>query len=137
MRKPKIPNKYNLTPSKVWKLKYNRSKIGEPVFWRNNIINAWCISRNTAKNCKDLEYGTYNSFWLGIYDDDTKAYAGKLRITFDSYGGMCGYNIKKFYDPREIENEMDLEIQEKALEILNKLIDDGVLYFESKNEKGG
>lgn len=130
MRKPKVPNKYNLTPDKIRKLKYDRSKVGKPVFWRNNVIDAWCITRDTAKNGADLTYGTYDSFWLGIYDDNAKEYAGKLRYYFDSYGGMCSYKFTKFYEESEIENAMDLEIQEKALEILNKLIDDGVLYME-------
>ena len=130
MRKPKVKNKYNLTPAKIKKLKYNRELIGEPTFWRNNVISAWCISRNTIKNSKDDEFGTYDEFWLGIYDDDAKAYAGKLRIDFTSYGGMCGYNFKKFYDFSEIENEMDLEIQEKCLEVINTLIDKQVLYVE-------
>ena len=130
MRKPKVKNKYNLTPTKIKKLKYNRELIGEPTFWRNNVISAWCISRNTIKNSKDDEFGTYDEFWLGIYDDDAKAYAGKLRIDFTSYGGMCSYNFKKFYDFSEIENEMDLEIQEKCLEVINTLIDKQVLYME-------
>lgn len=130
MREPKIPNKYNLTPAKVRKLKYDRSRIGEPTFWRNDVIDAWCITRNTARNSKDIEFGTYDSFWLGIYDDDAKAYAGKVRHWFDSYGGMCDYNFTKFYDFSQIVDLMDLEIQEKALEVLNQLIDDGVLWIE-------
>ena len=134
MRKPKVPNKYNLTPDKIRKLKYDRTKIGEPVFWRNNVIDAWCISRNTAKDGRDYTFGTYDSFWLGIYDDNAKSYAGKLRFYFDSYGGMCSYNFTKFYDYTEIQYEMDLEIQEKALEIINQLIDNGVLYFAEMSE---
>ena len=130
MRKPKIPNKYNLTPAMIPKLKYDRSKIGEPVFWRNNVIDAWCITRDTAKNSKDYEFGTYDSFWLGIYDDNAKSHAGKLKFWFDSYGGMCDYNITKFYDESQIDDMDDLEIQEKALEVLNQLIDDGVLWIE-------
>ena len=134
MRKPKVPNKYDLTPAMIRKLKYDRSKIGEPVFWRNDVIDAWCISRDTAKYSEDHVCGTYDSFWLGIYDDDAKAYAGELRIYFDCYGEMCSYNFKKFYDYSEIEYEMDLEIQEQALEILNQLIDDGVLFFEESED---
>lgn len=133
MRKPKVPNKYNLTPDMIPKLKYDRSKIGEPMFWRNNVINAWCITRNTANDGNDHRFGTYDGFWLGIYDDKAKSYAGKLRYYFDSYGGMCSYNITKFYDESEIENEMDLEIQEKALEVLNQLIDDGVLMLDKED----
>lgn len=134
MRKPKVPNKYNLTPAMIPKLKYDRSKVGEPMFWRNDVIDAWCITRDTAKDGNDYIFYTYDIFWLGIYDDKAKSYAGKLRYFFDSYGGMCSYKFTKFYDYSEIEYEMDLEIQEKALEVLNQLIDDGVLYFDKIKE---
>lgn len=47
MRKPKVENKYNLKPSDINKLIVNdRSKIKEPLFWRNDVINAWCISKS-------------------------------------------------------------------------------------------
>lgn len=130
MRKPKVKNKYNLTPQNIKKLKFNRAQIGEPLFWRNNVINAWCITKTTIRNSKDAEFGTYNEFWLGIYDDDAKAYAGKLRVSFSAYGGMCKYEFKKFFDPSEIENELDLQIQEQAISVLNELIDKQILYFE-------
>ena len=133
MRKPKVPNKYNLTPAMIRKLRYDRSKVGEPTFWRNNVIDAWCITRDTAKNGNDRTFGTYDSFWLGIYDDDAKSYAGKLRYYFDSYGGMCSYKFDRFYDELQIDNMDDLEIQEKALEVLNQLIDDGVLMLDKED----
>lgn len=41
MRKPKVENKYNLTMKKIKKLKVgDEFKIKEPLFWRNNVINA-------------------------------------------------------------------------------------------------
>src|SRR5690606_24824615 len=124
MRKPKVKNKYKLKFSDISKLKVNdRSKISEPLFWRNNTINAWCITENTIKHWKDREYGTYNDYWIGIYDEDAKAYKGKIRASCSSYGGMCDYKFRKFFDPLEIENEMDLEIQEKLLRKVNELID--------------
>lgn len=127
MRKPKVKNKYNLTPEKIDKLLVNRDLVKEPVFWRNNVIDAWCISTNTIKNSLDEEFSTYNEFWLGVYDENAKSYAGKVRHHFSAYGGMCSYNFKRFFNYQEIENEMDLEIQEKAIKKLNQLIDDGVL----------
>ena len=60
MREPKIKNKYNLTPAKIRQLKCNRKKVNEQLFWRNNAINAWCVSATTAKNSKDEEFGTYS-----------------------------------------------------------------------------
>lgn len=60
MRKPKIENKYNLSFSDVKKLKVgDRSKVCEPLFWRNDVVNAWCISETTVKNSNDSRYGTY------------------------------------------------------------------------------
>ena len=128
MRKPTVKNKYNLTMKDCRHLAVkDRSKICEPLFWRNDVINAWCISGSTAKNAKEDEYGCYNEFWLGIYDEDAKAYAGKVKVQFSAYGGMCHYNFKKFYNYSEIENEIDLEVQEMFLEKINVLLDEGIL----------
>lgn len=126
MRKPKIKNKYNLTIADVKKLEIgNRRKICEPLFWRNNVISAWCIT-DTVGACEDSEY------WLGIYDADAPAYKNKFRFEFSTYGGMCSYKFKKFFDPAEIENEYDLQIQEKFLSKINFLIDEGILVIQKK-----
>ena len=99
MRKPRVKNKYNLDMKKVKKLRVgDRTKIGQPLFWRNNVIDAWCILGTTAKNSEDEAFGTCDEFWIGVYDEDAKSYAGKVRVTFSSYGGMCGYNFDKFFD---------------------------------------
>ena len=133
MRKPTVKNKYNLTMKDCRHLAVkDRSKICEPLFWRNDVINAWCISGSTAKNSKDDEYGCYNEFWLGIYDEDAKAYAGKVKVQFSAYGGMCHYNFNKFYDYSKIENEVDLEVQEMFLEKINVLLDEGILEVQKQ-----
>lgn len=43
---------------------------------------------------------------------------------------MCNYNFKQFFDYSEIENEVDLELQEKLLERINWLIDEGVIKID-------
>ena len=127
MRKPRIKNKYKLTMKDVRRLKIgDRSKIKEPLFWRNNVIHAWCISETTIRNKKDDIYGTYNEYWLGIFDEDCSRKI-KFRVSLDSHGGMCNYRFDKFFDYKDIENEMDLEIQEKLLKKINELIDMGIL----------
>lgn len=127
MRKPTVKNKYKLTFQDIKKLKIkDRSKLKEPLFWRNNVVSAWCISESTAKNSKDQRYGTYNDYWIGIFDEDAKR-KKKLEVTCSAYGGMATYKFKKFFDYSEIENEMDLEIQEKLLAKVNLLIDEGIL----------
>ena len=129
MRQPTVQNKYNLTVAKLKELKCNRNKITTEHFWRNNVINAWCISANTCKTRADDEFGTYNEYWVGVYDEDAKSYAGKIRVTFSAYGGMCHYNFRNFFDAKEIENDLDLRIQEMFIEKMNQLLDEGVFYF--------
>ena len=135
MREPTVPNIYNLTVPIIRQLRVDRSKVGEPWFWRNNVISAWCLSGSTAKCAADDEFGTCDEYWLGVYDEDAKAYAGKIRVSFSAYGGMCGYNFKEFYNPKDIENELDLEIQEKFLKVMNDLIERGVFMMPEKKEE--
>lgn len=126
MRKPTVQNIYNLTVPMIKKLKVNRDKIKDTPFWRNDVVGAWCISGSTANCAKDREYGTYNEYWLGVYDEDAKSHAGKIRVEFYAYGGMCKYTFTKFYNSKDIENELDLRIQEQFLKVMNNLIEQGV-----------
>ena len=128
MRKPKVENKYNLKPKDIQKaviLDYD--KLHKSPFWRNDVVQAWCLSETTIKNREDDEYGCYNEYWIGFYDKDAKSYAGKIRLSCSAYGGMCSYNFKKFFDPKEIGCEIDLEIQEKLLKRINWLIDERII----------
>lgn len=124
MRKPVVNNQYHLTISAIKRLKVgDRSLIGPPLFWRNNVIDAWCIIENAAPT----KYGDETSYWIGIYDEDAKAYKGKFRFDFSTYGGMAGYRFEKFFQKDDIENEWDLLIQEKFLAKVNELIGLGIL----------
>ncbi|MDM0660060.1 hypothetical protein QTH47_13120 [Clostridium perfringens] len=50
MRKPRIKNKYNLTMKDIRNLQINdRTQLKEPLFWRNHVVKAWCISKTTIK----------------------------------------------------------------------------------------
>jgi hypothetical protein len=119
--KPTVKNRYKLKISDIKNLKIkDRSKICEPLFWRNEVIKAWCICGVVGK-FEDAEY------WIGIYDEDAPSYAGKFRFNFTTYMGMCSYNFRKFFDYKEIENEVDLELQEKLLNTINWLIDEKII----------
>lgn len=132
--KPRIENKYNLKPRDIVKATIlDRNKLKEKPFWRNDIIGAWCLSDNTIKCSEDDEFGCYNEYWIGFYDEDAKAYAGQIRLSCSSYGGMCSYDFKSFYNPKEIGCEIDLEIQEKLLERINWLIDNGIIEIRKEN----
>ena len=89
MREPKIKNKYHLKPADINKLVVNdRSKIKEPLFWRNDVINAWCISKSIGTDA-DRKYCTDNSVWIGIYDKPY--YHHEVHYYCTCWGGMVGY----------------------------------------------
>ncbi|MBQ5616839.1 MAG: hypothetical protein IIU90_03685 [Bacteroidaceae bacterium] len=135
MREPTVPNIYGLTIPIIRQLRVDRSKItGEP-FWRNNVINAWCLSGSTAKCAADDEFCATDEYWLGVYDEDAKFYAGKIRVNFSAYGGICSYVFKEFYNPKDIENELDLRIQEQFLRVMNDLIERGVFMMPAKESE--
>lgn len=125
MRKPKVENKYNLKPKDIQKatiLDYKR--LEQEPFWRNNVIGAWCLSGGAGKGF----YGnSINTYWIGFYDKDAKAYAGKIRLSCSAMEDMCNYDFKKFFDYTEIDDEVDLELQEKLLERINWLIDEKII----------
>lgn len=125
MRRPRVENKYNIKPKDIEKaviLDYDR--LFQPPFWRNNVVQAWCLSGGAGKGF----YGDWiDSYWIGFYDKDAKAYAGKIRLSCSTMEDLCSYNFKKFFDYREIENETDLELQEKLLERINWLIDEKII----------
>lgn len=125
MRKPKIENKYNLKPKDVQKaviLDYD--KLHQPPFWRNDVIGAWCLYDGVGRGY----YGDFiDSYWIGFYDNDAKSYAGKIILRCNAMEDMCSYDFKKFFDYTEIENEIDLEMQEKLLSRMNWLIDEGII----------
>ena len=114
IQNPRVPNKYELTIEKIKRLKVgDTTKFKEPIFWYNNVINAWCISGGTR----------YDSFWIGFYDN------GSFKFTISCYEDMCWYNFKEFYKIEEIEIIDDFLVQEKFLETINHLIDEGILVF--------
>lgn len=125
MRKPKVENKYNLKPKDIQKatvLDYERLR--QPPFWRNNVVQAWCLSGGSGKGY----FGDWiASYWIGFYDKDAKSYAGKIRLSCSAMEDMCSYNFKNFFDYSEIENETDLELQERLLNRINWLIDEGII----------
>lgn len=125
MRKPRVKNKYNLKPKDIQKaVILDHDRLHKPPFWRNNVVQAWCLSGGSGKGF----YGDWmDSYWIGFYDKEAKAYAGKIKLSCSAMEDMCNYNFKKFYDYAEIENEVDLELQEKLLERINWLIDEKII----------
>lgn len=127
MRKPNVLNKYNLKPKDIQKatiLNYNR--LHKPPFWRNDVIQAWCLSDGSGKGF----YGDWiDSYWIGFYDKNAKSHAGEIILQCSSYEDMCNYNFDTFFDYNDIDNKFDLELQEKLLDRINWLIDEGIIHI--------
>ena len=96
MRKPKVENRYNLKPKDIQRaVILDRNRLQQEPFWRNNVINAWCLSGGCGK---DYFGGFDSEYWIGFYDEDAKSYAGKIKLNMYCVGGMCSYNPSKFFD---------------------------------------
>lgn len=122
MRKSIVENKYNLTMNDVNNLvPFDRSKITAPLFKSNPLTNTWDIKGNTSKKNDDITLLAFNEFLIRVF------YNGPIRVICSTYGGMANYNFTEFFKESEIENELDLEIQEKLLETINMLMDEGIL----------
>ena len=116
----KYPNKYNLTPKNIKKLKVlDWEKLREKT-WFNKAMNkpCWC---HTEHSCTMMYLDYEDEFWIGFYEN------GKIGLDFSCHEGMCSYKFNKFYDTKEIENKDDLDIQVKCIKYLNDLIDDGII----------
>lgn len=125
MRNPRVINKYNLKPKDIeTAIVIDYDKLHAPPFWRNDVVNAWCLSDGSGKG---HDGGWINSYWIGFYDKDADVYAGKIRMYCNAYEDMCSYNFETFFNPKDIETEVDLELQEKLLERINWLIDVGII----------
>ena len=125
MRKPNVQNKYNLKPKDIEKATILApERLTQKPFWRNDVVKAWCLSGGSGKGF----YNSYiDSYWIGFYDNDADFYPGKIKLSCSSYEDMCSYDFKTFFNPKEIDDEIDLELQERLLDRINWLIDEGIV----------
>lgn len=118
----KNPNKYNLTPKSIEKLKIlDWDKLMGKTWFNKAKKNGewWCHLEGVGKGW----YGDYISdFWIGFNRVDNK-----IDYHFTCMEGICSYKFDKFYDINNIENRWDMEIQVKTIKWLNQMIDDGIL----------
>lgn len=115
------PNKYNLTPKDIKKLKILDWDRLKKHTWYNTAMKKtgdwWCH----LEGCQLI--GSYNDedeFWIGFNEKNNK-----IDFHFTCYEGMCGYKFDEFY--KETENKYDLHVQVNAIKYLNMLIDEGIL----------
>lgn len=118
----KYPNKYNLTPKNIKKLKIlDWGRLKEKTWYNNAMLsgNWWCHLEGCNAGCA---YDDFTEFWIGFNEDDDR-----VKCHFTSDGGMCGYNFTKFYSSKSIENKYDMQMQANTIRWLNMMIDEGIL----------
>lgn len=123
-----VPNKYNLTPKNIKKLQIlNWGKLKQKTWLNNAMLSGtwWCHLEGCQKPGE--KYNSEDEFWIGFNEDNNK-----INCSFSSYDGMCGYEFKKFYDIKDIENEYDMNVQVNTIRWLNELIDEGILEKKEK-----
>ena len=137
MRKPVVENKYGLKFSDIHHFVVLKpDELHNPPFWRNEAVQskgihgAWCLSGDTAESKEDELYGTYSEYWIGFYD------SGTIEANCSSYGGMRSCSFEKFFDPKDIDNEIDLRLEELLLRDLNWLLDNGIVGCRRETDKG-
>ena len=118
----KYPNKYNLKPKDIKKLKIlDWGRLKENTWYNRAMLTGswWCH----LEGCNlDGAYDDEDEFWIGFNEKNNK-----ISYHFDSYDGMCNYTFKKFYDSKDIQNKYDMNVQVNAIRWLNKMIDEGIL----------
>lgn len=118
------PNKYHLTPARIKQLKILDWPRLKKHTWQNHAMTNgtwWCHLEGCTLN------GTYNDedeFWVGFNEDNNR-----INYHFTAYGGMCDYKFKEFYQPQDIDNEYDLNVQVNTIRWLNMMIDRKILGF--------
>ena len=116
------PNKYNLTPKSIRKLKILDWEKLKKKTWFNNAMASgkwWCHLEGC--NLKG-NYDDEDEFWIGFNEENNK-----IDCDFSTYGGMCWYNFDTFYDAEQIGNEFDMNVQVNTIKWLNQMIDEGIL----------
>lgn len=121
----KYPNQYNLTPKTITKIRILDWDRLKKFTWHNDAMlrgSWWCHLEGCQMPDSGEKYDDEDEFWIGFNEENNK-----IKYSFSCYGGMCGYNIKKFYSEDEIDDRFDLYVQVNAIKWLNMMINEGIL----------
>lgn len=115
------PNKYNLTPKSIKKLKILDWERLKKHTWYNEAMNKtgswWCHLEGCNLKGK---YDDFDEFWIGFNEDDNR-----IDCRFTTWEGMGSYSFSEFY--KEIEDKFDLHVHVNTIKYINMLIDENIL----------
>ena len=119
-----VPNKYNIKPKDITKLKVLDWEKLKKVTHYNKAMEKtgrWYCHLE-GSNGGGLYSDDEDDFWIGFNENN-----GKVRYDFSSREGMCHYNFDEFYKASDIENKWDLNVQINAMRYLNMLLDEKIV----------
>lgn len=122
----KYPNKYNLTPSNIEKLKIlNWEELKK--YLRHKIVLKDGVWWEHFEGCNfdNDKYDDYSQFRIAFNEKSNKIICG-----FTTYFGCKDYIFNEFYNIKDIEQERDLYVQINTIKYLNMLLDKGILGFD-------
>ena len=123
------PNKYNLTPKNIKKLKVLDQERLKKHTWHNNAMRKtgewWCH----LEGCQlKGSYDDMNEFWIGFDEQNNR-----IDCHFSCWEGMGRYDFDEFY--QYITQACDLHVQVNAIKYLNMLIDEGILGLDEQEDQ--
>ena len=122
----KAPNKYNIAPGDIQKLRVLDWDKLKKLTWFNKAMSEPCWCHIEGSDSGGYFGDDVNEFWIGFYEN------GKVDYHFSCYDGMCYYFFTEFYQAKDIENKHDLAVQVNAMRYLNKILDKKIVEL-SKN----
>lgn len=119
-----VPNKYNLHPADIKKLKVLDWDRIKKICWHNEAMKDtgdWYCHLEGSQS-QGQKYCDEDEFWIGFDAENNR-----VNYHFDCYEGMCHYNFSAFYLARSIQNKWDMNVQVNAMRFLNMLLDEKIV----------
>ena len=120
----KVPNKYNIKPDDIKKLKVLDWDKLKKKTWYNEAMKKtgeW-YCHFEGSNGGGFYGDDEDEFWIGFNKKN-----GKVDYNFHAGEGMYRYTFDEFYKANEIETKWDMNVQVNAMRYLNMLIDEEIV----------
>ena len=120
----KVPNKYNIKPKDIKKLKVlNWDKLKKKTWYNETMkkTGEW-YCHFEGSNGGGFYGDDEDEFWIGFNKKN-----GEVDYNFHAGEGMYRYTFDEFYKANEIETKWDMNVQVNAMRYLNMLLDEEIV----------
>ena len=120
----RVPNKYNIKPEDIKKLKVlDWDRLKKHTWYNEGMKDTgeW-YCHIASSNDGGLYDDDDDEFWIGFNKKN-----GEVDYWFTACESMCWYTFDEFYKIDNIRNKWDMNIQVNAMRYLNMLLDEGIV----------